>query len=764
MFWFVNYNGTRLRNGIDSALSEPTLLQRMGNFSQTSSIIYDPSTNAPFPGNVIPQSRINPIAQGLLTYLPLPNQNVPGVNQDYRFIAANPSNTQSLNTRINTTITPKDTLALTFNFQDRNNQTFQTFGCCDTVNGHGYNTNLNWRHRFGNRSFNNVTLQFNRNTNITVPFFADKTNVAAELGIQGTSPNPLDFGPPSLSFTNFSSLNDTNWLKSAIWSYGANDTLQFHKGKHNWSFGGGYTHYLNNTITDANGRGAFSFSGLSTSGYNATGLPLTGTGYDLADFLLSLPETSSIRYGNSSTYFRTNSYNAFALDDYRLATGLTLNLGVRYEYFAPWQEKYDRIANLDIAPGFAAVAPVTPGQTGPLSGVVYPAGLIHPDRNNFGPRLAIAWKPWPRGKLLFRSGYGWYYNPSQYNKFESAFAAQPPFAITNTVTTSTDNVVTLANGLIAVPPGKTITNTYGVPLDYRNSYAQTWNLSLQRDLPGRLVGEIAYLGTKGTRLDVPTAPNQAPLGSALTSEQRLPITNIGNFTFDEPIGNSIYNAAQFRLNRRFQRGVSAQILYTYSKAIDDLALAQNFYDQAAERALSSNDHRQAVTTNWVLASPVDATKGFLSHPVWVAKALKDWTLSGSLTAQTGSPLTATVAGNRAGTASLSPLRANATGEPIDAGSGYFNLAAFTVPAPGTFGDAGRDTITGPGMFVLNLSLSRSINLHSERRRLEFRVDSTNTLNHVNPSGLITVVNSSQYGLITSAGGMRQMTATVRLRF
>ena len=318
--------------------------------------------------------------------------------------------------------------------------------------------------------------------------------------------------------------------------------------------------------------------------------------------------------------------------------------------------------------------------------------------------------------------------------------------------------------MIAVPPGKTITNTYGVPLDYRNSYAQTWNLSLQRDLPGRLVGEIAYIGTKGTRLDVPTAPNQAPLGSALTSEQRLPITNIGNFTFDEPIGNSIYNAAQFRLNRRFQRGVSAQILYTYSKAIDDLALAQNFYDQAAERALSSNDHRQAVTTNWVLASPVDATKGFLSHPVWVAKALKDWTLSGSLTAQTGSPLTATVAGNRAGTASLSPLRANATGEPIDAGSGYFNLAAFTVPAPGTFGDAGRDTITGPGMFVLNLSLSRSINLHSERRRLEFRVDSTNTLNHVNPTGLITVVNSSQYGLITSAGGMRQMTATVRLRF
>jgi hypothetical protein len=105
-----------------------------------------------------------------------------------------------------------------------------------------------------------------------------------------------------------------------------------------------------------------------------------------------------------------------------------------------------------------------------------------------------------------------------------------------------------------------------------------------------------------------------------------------------------------------------------------------------------------------------------------------------------------------------------TGAPIDSGSGFFNLAAFTVPAAGTFGTAGRDTITGPGQFVVNLSLARSINLNSERRRLEFRVDSTNTFNHVNPTGLITIVNSSQYGLITNAATMRQITATVRLRF
>jgi hypothetical protein len=180
--------------------------------------------------------------------------------------------------------------------------------------------------------------------------------------------------------------------------------------------------------------------------------------------------------------------------------------------------------------------------------------------------------------------------------------------------------------------------------------------------------------------------------------------------------------------------------------------------------LSTFNHTHVVSLNYVLASPVDATKGFLSHPAFLAKALKDWTLSGSVSASTGAPLTATISGNQDGTGSPATLRANATGLAESAGSGYFNLDAFSVPLPATFGTAGRDTIIGPGSVVMNLSLARSINLKSERRRLEFRVDTNNFLNHVNPSGLVTVVNSLQYGQITNAGGMRSVTATLRLRF
>ncbi|MGD1091253.1 MAG: TonB-dependent receptor [Bryobacteraceae bacterium] len=765
VFWFINYNGTLLRNGVDQAYTVPTMAERSGDFSAIPGVqLYAPQSAVcpAVSGSIIPTGCISPVTQKLLQYIPLPNQ--PGDTRNYRLVASNPSNTENLNTRINTNVTQKDTLAFTFNFQSRDTQTFEPYGCCDSIHGQGLNTNLNWRHRFGNRSFNNVTLSFNRNTTTATPFFAN--NLASDLGLTGASSDPRDSGPPNLGFASFSGLTDSNWQKTAVWNYGASDTTQLHRGKHNWSFGTGFTHYLNNTIGDPNGRGTFSFSGLATAEY-VNGLPVTNTGNDFADFLLGLPETSSISHGDAgvlSAYFRSNLYNAFAMDDWRVTSNFTLNLGVRYEYFTPWREEYGHMVNLDVAPGFTAVAPVTAGQTGPLTGAMYPSTLINPDHHDFGPRLGIAWKPSARSKIVVRAGYGIYYTPNQYNKFESNLSAQYPFAVTNYITTSSANLLTLANGLVAVPAGKSITNTYSVALNYHDTYIQSWNFSVQRDLPGRLVGEVLYTGTKTTNMDVQQAPNQAPLGSALTSEQRFPIANAGSFIFDNPVGDATYEALQLRVTRRFQRGLSANLLYTYAKAIDDAVLAQNFYDQSAEKALSTFDRRQVMTLNWVWASPVDATRGFLSHSAWAAKALKDWTVSGSITAETGTPQTATVAGNLDGSGSVATLRADATGLPVDSGSGFFNPAAFVVPSAGQFGTAGRDTITGPGMFMLNLSVARSINLHSERRRLEFRIDSTNTLNHVNPSGLVTVVNSAQYGLITSAGQMRQVTATLRLRF
>jgi trimeric autotransporter adhesin len=767
--FFINYTGNLLRNPFDQTATVPTAAQRAGDFSGLPNIIYDPTTHLPYPNNVIPTTQISPIAQGLLSYIPLPNQ----LNsiQNYRLTTAVPSNSQSLNTRFNYTLRPKDRLNFTMNWQNRNGNNSQLFGYRDESSGSGINTSLQWSHNLGTRAFQNLTVGFNRNTSNTIPFFQNGVDVASLLGISGTSPDPRNYGPPTLNFTNYGALTDGSPAVTAVSTLTVSDTASFHYGKHNFQVGADFRKYLNNTITDANGRGTFTFSGLATSGFNASGQPLANTGWDFADFLVGLPQSNSVRYGASSQYFRTTSYSFFGQDDFRVSGNLSLNLGLRYEYFSPITEKNGRLANLDIAPGFTAVAPVVAGGTGPYSGQ-FPDSLIKPDRNNFGPRLALAWKPRAASTTVVRIGYGIYYNQGVYNQLGSRLAAQPPFASSTTVDTSLGSILTLANGLTVTPAGKTILNTFAVDLNYRDPYAQSWNVGIQKSIKAYVI-QIGYNGTKGTRLDIQTLPNRAAPGSPLTAEQRRLIGDATGFTYDAAEGNSIMHAATVSINKRFRSNYSWNLQYTFAKSIDDSStfggagntVAQDANNLAAERGLSSFDRRHVLQLGYQVSSPVGGRNGMFQNAPVVQKALKDWTLSGAVTAETGTPMTARVLGNvsdTGGTGSIGSGRANATGLPVDSGSGWFNPLAFTVPQLG-FGDAGRNTIPGPGTFTMNMSLSRSINL-SERRRLEARIDANNVLNHVNVSNFGTVVNSVNYGLPTAAGAMRSVTATIRLRF
>jgi hypothetical protein len=534
----------------------------------------------------------------------------------------------------------------------------------------------------------------------------------------------------------------------------------------------GYRRMQLNTRTDQNARGTFTFSGLSTSAFNAQGQPVANTGYDFADLLLGLPQSSSVRFGDTSTYFRASAWSAYGMDDWRLRPNLTLNLGLRYEYFTPFREKYNHIANLDIAPNFTGVAVVLPEQAGPWSGA-FPAGLVNPDKNNFSPRVAMAWRPFPKKQTQIRAGYGIFYNGSIYNQFPQRLAAQPPFASTATVNTSLARPLTLQNGFATVP-SQTITNTYAVDPNYKVGYAQTWNLSMQQSLPHSLVVELGYLGTKGTRLDIQRMPNRAAPGSPLTAEQRRQIGNAVGFTYDSSQGNSIYHAGQARFTRRFSKGISANATYLYSKSIDNASslggggavVAQNDQDLRAERGISSFNQRHTLNLFYVLSSPVAESGGLLHGSGWSLRMLKDWTISGGITAGSGTPLTARVLGNvsdTGGTGAVGSGRADATGLPLYEGAGFFNLAAFAIPPSGRFGNAGRNTIDGPRRFSANLSLSRSFRI-DDRRRMEFRVDSQNFLNHASYTGLGTVVNALNYGLPTATSGMRTVNATLRVRF
>lgn len=778
-FFFLNYSGTRSRNPYSAVATLPTAPERAGDFSGSTVrgpvTVYDPVNRLPFPGNRVPLSRVNAAAAGLLEFIPVPNQ--PGRVQNYQFLNSVTQNTDNFGLRLNQPLSRRDRLSLSVNAQKRQGEGLQTYGFRDETKGFGLRTDLGWTFNWNRRFINNLRFSLNRNRSETAPYFANRRNVAAELGIQGTSQEPVNWGPPNLTFTNFGNLSDASPVLRRDQEASVSEAFTVIKNRHNLSVGGEYRRVQLNSRTDQNARGTFSFSGLATSGLDSRNQPLPFTGFDFADFLLGLPHSSSVRFGSANTYFRGTSYSAFAQDDWRVRSNLTVNFGVRYEFSSPLREKFGRMANLDVAPGFTGVAVVTPKTPGPYSGQ-FPEALIDPDRNNVSPRVGIAWRPTRR--LQVRSGYGVFYDGSIYNRFATRLASQPPFANTAHVTTSLARPLTLQNGFTAAPTAK-VTNTFAVDRGYRVGYAQTWNLALEHELPNALVVEAGYLGTKGTRLDIQRSPNRAAPGSPLTAEQRRLIGNAVGFTFDSSEGNSIYHAAQVRVTRRFRRGFSANALYTWSKSIDNAStiggggatVAQNDRDLRAERGLSSFDQRHVLTLYYVLTSPSDGRGRAMQAGGWAASLLRNWTISGGLTLRTGQPFTARVLGNRAdsgGTGVIGSGRADSTGAPVAASasqhrdSRFFNLDAFTVPPSGRFGNAGRNTIPGPGLFSLNLSIGRSFRPGEGRRWIEVRAESNNVTNHVNYTGLGTVVNALNYGLPVHTAPMRTMTATIRYRF
>ncbi|MGA2146203.1 MAG: carboxypeptidase-like regulatory domain-containing protein [Bryobacteraceae bacterium] len=777
---YLTVQGTRARSAQSSVATVPTSAERDGDFSGLTLrnqpiAIYDPLSSAPFPNNIIPTTRINPAAAGLLQYFPQPLYT--GIVQNYDIDPSNPSATNVVGFRIGGPISSKDRLSFNEQYSGNSSTSEQLFGFKDTGSGYGVSSTTQWAHSFRPRLNNTVNVAFSRSISNLTPYFAYKTNVAAALEIAGPDQSPLDWGPPSLSFTNFGSLSDSSASQSRSQTVNVTDALTYTvQRRHNLQFGFGYRRLQQNPISYANARGAFSFSGALTSGYDANGNILPNTGFDFADFLLGLPQTSSLLIKDSyADYYRGWATNAYAQDDWRVRPNLSIDIGLRYEYFAPYTELRGHLANLDANGNLTAVDVVTPGVRGQYSGA-FPTSLVNGDPDLLSPRLGLAWRPSTKHSRVVRVGYSIFYSGSAYGSIAAKMAAQPPWATTGTLSTSLTNPLTLENGFDLTPTG--VTNTYAIDKNYKPAYAQTWVVALQQTLPSNTLIEFEYLGTKGTRLDEQFAPNEAAPGTpAALVAQQLRVPGAGAFSYETDNGNSIYHAGQIRLTRRFSRGMSAMALYTRAKSIDDAStfsggaggtVVQNFNDLSAERGLSSFDQRNHLTLNYLLSSPV-GIHGLWRNGDWKTKAFAGWTYSGGFTFSSGTPHTALISGNLASTsgiAALEQLRAEATGTSIDApGSPYFNLAAFTTPPPGTFGDAARDTIPGLPVISLNGALNRAWRFGDVgRRQLQLRLSANNMLNHVQITGFGTTVNSNNYGLATAASSTRTVTLLLRFNF
>jgi trimeric autotransporter adhesin len=504
---------------------------------------------------------------------------------------------------------------------------------------------------------------------------------------------------------------------------------------------------------------------------------VNGTGNGFADFLLGLPFNASTTWGDTR-YYRQLGYSAWANDDYRFLSNLSLSLGVRYEYTSPIDEKYGRLANLEFAPGFSDVAALvtsSPVASCPslavgvpclLAGAAgVPGGLVNAQHGAVEPRIGLAWQASRRGNLVIRAGYGTYYNQGIYNQISSRLGQQPQFInASGNLQTSNANPLSLAAALTQVAPNTLISNTYAYDPNMKLPFTQTWNLQIQRNMPGNLVLQINYVGVKATHLTQGFDPNQAAPGPAGNAASRLPISYAGLLTYLQSGANLYSNTESVSVIRRMRSNVSFQFQYQLAKSIDDTAqTALNPLDLAAEYANSPGIRRNQVNFTMILESPVDQRRGFLANHGFLTKALKDWTLQTPVQWGSGAPLTATVFGDVAGIGTTATQRAQATGEPVTNGTGFFNLGAFTTPASGTFGNAGRDTIPGPDIFSFNMNMSRVFQI-KERKNLEIQINSTNILNHPVPTAFGTVVNQrTTYGVLSNVNGMRVISGTIRFR-
>jgi hypothetical protein len=666
-----------------------------------------------------------------------------------------------------------------FVFNDIRNSVLNPFpGLGGKLNTHNYNINFGYSAVKG-LFLNSLRFVYNHSNTNTVNNFTNVNNIEGALGITGVSTLPADYGLPVLNFApQFSSLQDLTPVFRNNQTFTISDSMSLTRGKHGLTWGGDFRRLMYDVHNAGNARGTFVFTGAATAGGNCQpALPCA----PFADFLLGYAQQTSVTFGAEDYNFQANSWDLFIQDNWRVAKNLTLNLGVRYEQVTPYIETDNQLVNLDINPTFTAVAPVQPGQTGPITGTQYPAGLINTSHFDFAPRLGIAWKPF--SKTVVRAGYGINYNLAQYGAMATQLGFQPPFAVSQINPAPTPTSLTLQSGFpTSVASSNHVTNTYAVDPNYQLPYVQTWNLNIQQEIKSSIVLNIGYTGAKGTHLDIVGAPDQNPVNGQPIFLPCTPLTVAGTscvspYLYEFSGGSSIMNSGIVRVRKRMRRGLSFGGTYIFSKSIDDASsiggggtvVAQNFYDIAAERGLSSFNQTHRFTADYYYELPVGKEKKWLNNDSWAQKMFGGFSWSGSITMASGFPFSPRIFGSsvdlsRGVTGAARPDLV--AGQSIQIGdpsiAQWFNVHAFTAPS-GPFGDAGRNIIIGPGTVSVNMALSKTIQL-KEMQSLEFRLSANNVFNHPNFSSIDTTLGSPTFGQVVAVGGMRTAQITARYRF
>ena len=848
-FGFLNVSGQRNLTSFIEFNRVPTALERQGDFSQSflgtpstsqaSVNLYDPVTGHPIPGNNLLNASvpISPQALAVLNYYPLPNLEPNASGDNYQTVANSGNNNFNLNARLVRTLgqaanTPfgrfgggggggrrggnanappslRQNINIGYNFSHSASDLrniFLPLGGAQESGGNGLN--VGYTIGYGRLS-NNATLNWNRLNTTVRNYFTDTNNnpsAMAGLNVPNNSGGFADTrfynGLPTFGISGYQSLSNQTPSGLINQTISFSDVISWRHKKHNLRFGFDVRRVHADSIGGNTPFGSFSFTGYATASPTDQAAGQAGqiksdgtsSGDAFADFLLGLPNSTSIQAGLFKTYLRENVYDWYVLDDFRVKSNLTLNYSLRYEYFGPYSEENGHLVNLYPSAGPLPWTVAMPGSGNP-------AGLVHPDHAMYAPRLGFAYRLKNSGltkDTVLRGGYSIMYNTGQYATFARNLSHQPPFATTQnnsafaptdknpnptpTGCTTTQSAfsdgklsraattanMTLAKGFGCAASVYTIQNNWAVDPNYRLGMVQLYNLNLQRTLPLGIVMNLGYTGSKGSNLDVVGSPNATPTG--------VITPGIAPFDIEKSLAASHANGLVIAAQKRQSRGVSMGLVYTYSHSIDNAsgvggAVGQPVQDLNRldlEEGNASFDRRHSLSGNWVIELPFGPNRAFLNKGgVW-AYALDGFSVSGSITVASGTYLTPIYTNNQeeaagAGTFTLRPDRVFSV--PIS-GAGtkeqWFNIKAFQAPA-GEYGTASQGSIEGPGTLSVNAALSRTFAL-GETRSLEMRVSASNPFNTVQYSGIDTNVTDTSFGKVRSAAGMRTLQVQARYRF
>jgi hypothetical protein len=758
-FFFLAYEGIRRRQQFTSLQPVPSEAFRRGDFSAAPSPVRDPENRVgpTFPGNIIPATRINPIARAILDRgsFPLPTPGLPASPNNFMAINPFPNNVDQYNVRFDHRVSAENVVFGRYGSTrdvlvtpcSTNGQTSCIPGFSHNDVTHAHSLSIVDTHIFSPKTILEVRAGFNRQRQSRIALATEGIDISSELGIPA-SQEPRDFGHPSIVITGFGAIGDRGYQNRAGTTGQIAASVHYTAPSH--SIRGGVDLRRILFFAGSNARETLRFSG-------------TWTGNGFADFLLGLPSQTTRDPTDSFRYHIVDSYNWFIQDDYIVSNRLTLNLGLRYEHNTPDVEKRDRLAQLNVVTGKYEIA----GRDGASR------ALYNADKNNFGPRFGFAFRPHRTGQSVVRGGYGIFYDLAIVGSNLFSTRTGPPFQKPETFDAgSVPSALTLFDPfpsarLTASP----IFDSPAVDPGFRDAYIQQWNLGYQRQFPKNIVFEISYVGNKGTRLVKTVDINQAFPVAGLTQppvQPRRPLPEYGSVPVLQSSGSSIYHGLLGRIQHRFSNGLSFLTSYTYGHAIDDSTggnVAQDARNLKADRGSADFDARQRLVVSYIYELPFGREKRFGREwgPVLDA-ILGGWEISGIGTFQSGRPIflqlspsnqnsntgstrdrpdiAYVVESGRIVQTDVEPVIRNREDKTI-----YLDPAAFSIPARGSFGNVPRNYLDGPGTNNWDLMIAK--NFRKEGLDVQFRAEFFNAFNHPSFNQPNRNPDNRSFGTITS---------------